>query len=223
MRHLFRGVFIFLIFNCAREHKSISEQEIFAKEWIENTIKASDPNTLDKVIYSIRQADGSYITQINATHTDFHVYFSFSQNVQIPASRSAETGWDIAFNRYKISTNSGKTNELGKGGACQSIFSSLKEVALSKLSTHGCADNQFTIDSVVSGQGVGGTGVEFVGNSLLSNWYNYTIGNLTSKNLVYIIRSGGDSNKYFALVVLGYYSSAGTSGYPSFQWKSISD
>jgi hypothetical protein len=205
---------------CARENNSISEQSQFASQYLIQTLRAADPNSLDKVVFSKADTEGTTVTRINATNLDFYIYFSLQNNTQIPASLSSSTTWDIAFNRYKISTNSGSTNSSGLGGSCLSNQSSVASAAGTTRDNQNCADGMFTTDGKSSTQGVGGAVGEFIGNALLTDWYNYEIGNLTTKGKVYIIRSGSGSN-YFAVKIESYYSDAGTSGYPTIRWKKL--
>ncbi len=209
-----------LFVGCARERESIPQQTQFVNQYLIQVIRASDPNTLDKVIYSRADTEGTTLTRINATNLDFNVYFSFQNNVQIPQSLSSGNSWDIAFNRFKISTNSGTTNSTGLGGSCLSSLKSVAVAAATERKSQNCADNQFTTDGKSSTQGVGGAVGEFIGNALLTDWYNYEIGNLTTKGNVYIIRSGNGTN-FYAVRIESYYSEAGTSGYPTIRWKKL--
>jgi hypothetical protein len=205
---------------CARQHESVSEQTQFMNQFLIQTLRASDPNSLDKVIYSRADTEGTTVTRINATNLDFFIYFSMQNNAQIPASLASSSGWDIAFNRYKISSNSGNTNSAGLGGVCLSNLTSVSVAAATDRTSQNCSDDKFTIDGKSSTQGVGGSVGEFIGNALLTDWYNYEIGNLTTKGKIYIVKGGNGSN-YFAVKIESYYSDAGTSGYPTFRWKKL--
>jgi len=189
-------------------------------QFLIQTLRASDPNSLDKVVYSKADTEGTTLTRINATNVDFFIYFSMQTNAQVPASLSSSTTWDIAFNRYKISSNSGNTNPAGLGGVCLSNATSVANAASTSRNNQDCSDDKFTIDGKASTQGVGGTVGEFIGNALLTDWYNYEIGNLTTKGKVYIVRTGTGSS-YYAVRIENYYSDAGTSGYPTFRWKKL--
>ncbi len=120
---------------CARQNASITEEELVVNQLLSNIINAGNPNALDKIVFSRSQADGSFITQINATNLDFYIYFQFEGNRQIPFSDKDGRTWDVAFNRYKLATNSGETNRFGSGGACKSNRGSVADAVLLLLKT----------------------------------------------------------------------------------------
>ncbi|WP_246051873.1 HmuY family protein [Leptospira idonii] len=197
---------------------------MFINQLVADLLKANDPNSLDKVVYSRAETDGTTLTRINATNMDFYIYFSFRTNSQIPFSSVNTTNWDIAFNRYKLATNSGTSNSFGLGGACLSNQTTVTAAASIDRSSQNCSDTpstNFVIDAKTSTQGIGGVGAEFIGNALLTDWFNYQIGNLTTKGLIYIVRSGAGSSSNFAFKIENYYSDAGTSAYPTFRWKKL--
>jgi hypothetical protein len=221
-QRVFLIAFSLVLIGCARENKSITEQTQFINQYVIQALRAADPNTLDKVLFSRADTEGTTVTRINSTNLDFNIYFSFQTNKQIPASLSSSTTWDIAFNRYKISTNSGITNPSGLGGACLSTLTSVSSASSVSSSSQGCSDDKFTIDGKSATQGVGGAVGEFIGNALLTDWFNYEIGNLTTKGSVYIVRGGGGAGSgFYAVRIESYYSEAGTSGYPTMRWKKL--
>ncbi|WP_246047018.1 HmuY family protein [Leptospira ognonensis] len=213
-------ILFFSFVGCARERGSVSEQTQLANQYALQILRAADPNTLDKIVYSRADTEGTTLTRINATNLDFYIYFNFQTNSQVPQSLASSTSWDIAFNRYKISTNSGSTNASGFGGACLSNSNTVSIAASNSQNNQNCMADKFTIDGRSTTQGVGGAVGDFIGNSLLTDWFNYEIGNLTTKGNVYIVRSG-TGNSYYAVKMESYYSEAGTSGYPTIRWKKL--
>ncbi len=213
-------ILIFTLIGCARDKESISEQTQFTNQLLLQTLRASDPNFLDKVVFSRADTEGTTVTRINSTNVDFYIYFSLQTNSQIPASLASSTSWDIAFNRYKISTNSGSTNSAGLGGSCLSNQTTVSAASNTNRINQNCTDDKFVIDGRSTTQGVGGAVGDFIGNPLMTEWYNYEIGNLTTKGLIYIVRSGNGSS-YYAVRMESYYSEAGTSGYPTIRWKKL--
>ena len=211
---------ILTLIGCARQNESVSDRTQFLNAYALNLLKANDPNALDKIVYSRADIEGTTVTRINSTNQDFYIYVSLQTNSQLPASLASSTCWDIAFNRYKIATNSGSTNSSGNGGVCQSTQTNVGSAGNISKNDQGCLDGNFSVDGKSSTQGVGGTVGDFIGSSLLSDWFNYQIGNLTTKGLIYIIRSG-NGNQYFAIKIESYYSEAGTSGYPTIRWKKL--
>ncbi|MDF3822095.1 HmuY family protein [Leptospira sp. 96542] len=212
--------FLFLFSFCARQNKSLSDSDLLLNQLFVNIVNAGNPNALDKIVYSRAQADGSYVTQFNATNLDFYIYFQFTGNKQIPFSDKDSTGWDIAFNRYKAATNSGETNRFGLGGACKGNIQDYNAAIGTAAAGQNCSDANFILDQSTTTQGIGGAGAIFVGSPLVTEWYDYTIGFLSPQNEVFIIRSGTGSS-YYAMRVEGYYSTAGTSGYPTIRWKKL--
>lgn len=205
---------------CARQNASITEEELVVNQLLSNIINAGNPNALDKIVFSRSQADGSFITQINATNLDFYIYFQFEGNRQIPFSDKDGRTWDVAFNRYKLATNSGETNRFGSGGACKSNRGSVADASSVTPENQNCPSGNFITDRNATTTGIGGVGATFIGNPLLTDWFNYEIGSLTTKGEIYIIRAG-TGNSHYAMRMENYYSDAGTSGYPTIRWKKL--
>ncbi|MBM9590601.1 HmuY family protein [Leptospira sp. 201903075] len=165
---------------------------------------------------------GTYTTTVNATSSCVWVYVSLKSNGVKVESTSQ---WDIALKRYNIQTNSG-TSGSGSGGACKSgstNFASaftgaectpVVDVRLSSAGGGPVTSSSESINPVMAAPldltpmpaGYGA-------------WYTYSNTILTAKTDVYII-TGSDGSKY-AIQMLDYYSAAGTSGTPKFQWKKL--
>ncbi len=135
-------------------------------------------------------------------------------------------GWDLAFQRFKIATNSG-TSGVGTGGACKTGKTDFDAVHnLSESTGSGAPDcPHFSADQALEGEtgGTGGSSVIVYNGSLpLREWFTYSIfgHTLAPKKDVYIIRAS-DSAKFYKLQFLDYYSAAGTSGYPRFRYQEI--
>lgn len=211
------GILICLSF-CARQKAALTDQDLLVNQLITNIINAGNPNALDKIVFSRSIGDGSFSTRFNATNLDFYIYFQFEGNKQIPFSEKDTLTWDIAFNRYKVATNSGETNRFGLGGACKSNTTDFGIASTTSAASQGCSN--FTIDVSSTTQGIGGAGAVYVGNPLATEWYFYTIGFLTPKPDIFLIRSG-TGNAIYAVHIENYYSDAGTSGYPTIRWKKL--
>ena len=218
IRFLSIGCILLLTSFCARQESALSDQDLFVNQLVTNLINAGNPNALDKIVFSRANGDGSYTTRFNATNLDFYIYFQFEGSKQIPFSEKDNLTWDIAFNRYKAATNSGETNRFGLGGACTSNTTNFAVASSNSASSQGC--NNFTVDVATTTQGIGGAGAVYVGNALVTEWYYYTIGNLTPKPDIFLIRSGTGLATY-AIHIENYYSDAGTSGYPTIRWKKL--
>lgn len=57
------------------------------------------------------------VVAIDARHRQRWVFFDFSRGSVVTDARLDGRNWDLAFQRYKIETNSGTTNPDGPGGA----------------------------------------------------------------------------------------------------------
>jgi len=126
--------------------------------------------------------------------------------------------WDIRLRRFVIGTNSG-TSGGGSGGACDTGLTDFAGVNSGNLGN--CANSaNFQVDSIQTQQGAGFGDVNDSANPVLFNWYSYTIGVLTAKDNVYILR-GKDGSSLLKFQMRGYYSQAGTSGYPTFRWAPL--
>ncbi|TGL33412.1 HmuY family protein [Leptospira perdikensis] len=165
---------------------------------------------------------GTYTTTVNATSSCNWVYVSLKSNGVKVESTSQ---WDIALKRFNIQTNSG-TSGSGSGGACKSgstNFASaftgaectaVVDVRLSSAGGGPVTSSSESINPVMAAPldltpmpaGYGA-------------WYTYSNTILTAKTDVFII-TGSDGAKY-AIQMLDYYSAAGTSGNPKFQWKKL--
>lgn len=218
MKYFVIGI-LFCFSFCARQKPALTDQDLYVNQLVTNLINASNPNALDKIVFSRSNGDGSVTTRFNATNLDFYIYFQFEANKQIPFSEKDTLTWDIAFNRYKVATNSGDTNRFGLGGACLVSSSDFSEVSSRSSAAPGCSP--FVIDTSATTQGIGGAGAVYVGNALVTEWYDYTIGFLTpTANKIFLIRSG-TGNAIYAVKIENYYSDAGTSGYPTIRWKKL--
>jgi hypothetical protein len=133
--------------------------------------------------------------------------------------------WDIAFQRFKISTASG-SSAGASGGACRTgitSFDSVGSVSLGATAPPDCP--HFAVDETLSAESGGAQGSStssYSGNPVLQQWYNYNIfgHTLSAKPDVYVIRSS-DGARFYKLQMLDYYSAAGTSGYPKFRFEEI--
>lgn len=217
MKYVIVGILI-LFSACARQKSALTDQELFVNNLITSIVNAGNPNALDKIVFSRAIGDGSYSTRFNATNLDFYIYFQFEGNKQIPFSEKDSLTWDIAFNRYKVATNSGETNRFGLGGACKSNTTDFGVASSTSAASQGCTN--FSVDVASTTQGIGGAGAVYIGNPLATEWYFYTIGFLTPKPDIFLIRSGTGTSVY-AVHIENYYSDAGTSGYPTIRWKKL--
>jgi hypothetical protein len=157
-------------------------------------------------------SNGVYATVANASSSSEWVYVSLKEGGKKAGSSSQ---WDLRFKRFVIGTNSG-TSGSGNGGSCDTTKTDLSDASItSSICT-------IAVDSTQSQTSDGGFGsANDSASPSMFVWYNYdgTTHLLKTKNLVYLIR--GSEGTYYRLQMLDYYSSAGTSGYMKFSWKSL--
>ncbi|MCC5813949.1 MAG: HmuY family protein [Leptospira sp.] len=168
----------------------------------------SQDMALDRV--TTETVTGGNETTVNASSTRFWVYVDLKAGgVQV-----TETGsWDMRFRRFLIGTNSGASGS-GQGGACDTGSTDFPSISSASTCT-------FQVDSIQTQSDTGGNAdVNDPASPALFEWYSYNETILTAKNNVYIIR-GSDGSTRFKLQMRGYYSSAGTSGYPKFLWARL--
>jgi hypothetical protein len=140
-----------------------------------------------------------------ATSSKNWVYFSFAKGDTIQVSRpDTSTAWDIAFQKVNMKTNSGLSGK-GIGGADNS----------GKIGTSGFSQlitvsdtSKFLADDSVMVQDDRGNNIRIIGNSVLTTpiWYNYNLSTnvLTSKGIVYIIKTA--TGKYAKFLITNFYN-----------------
>jgi hypothetical protein len=155
---------------------------------------------------SAAEADWTRYT-LDATSYDDWVLFDFSEGLVVESDFSA-SGWDVAFRRTKLLTNSGVTNPDGPGGAFD-----LGEVPLELASAPESA--VFAVDSL------GGEDGDEPENTAAGRWYSYSfITHIVSvKPNTYLIRTGEEQD---ALVQFdSYYCEDEESGCVTFRYRLI--
>ncbi|MFZ1683757.1 MAG: HmuY family protein [Candidatus Zixiibacteriota bacterium] len=144
------------------------------------------------------------------------VYFDFSAGTVVtPADPKASTDWDLMFSSYNVGQNSGPN---GPAGACATFY------VFDYITP---ASNIDAVTDVYAGQaaapmfGDASSSVFYTNSS--DNWYNYdgATHQLTSKNYVYLLKTGG---KLYKMQIVSYYANVG--GVPKsanyvFKWKEI--
>ena len=144
---------------------------------------------------------------LDATSLVDWVLFSFEEGRVVDASFDSP-GWDVAFRRTKLLTNSGVTNPSGPGGAFD-----LGEVPLETASAPPSV--AFAVD------GLGGEDDDDPENPAAGRWYSYSfITHVVSvKPHTYLIRTGGSRD---ALIQFdSYYCEDEESGCITFRYRLI--
>lgn len=212
-------VLVFLVLvsqNCARQRDSLDDFEQARPILIQNLIRiaTTPPN---RVLSRAVNSDGSSTVVVNASDFESWSYLLFSSGTD-----GNSTNFDLAIQRFKLATNSGVTRSAGKGGGCKTNRTDWDTIVSQNLSATnlGCADSKFLADANLTESGVGGVPTNFPGNPALNDWYNYSIGNLAPNLNVYLVKTG-DGSSIYLLQILKYYSSVGSSGYPTLKFKKI--
>lgn len=159
--------------------------------------------------------------EIKSTSSTEWKYFSFASNDTISvADPENSSAWDLAFQRYRIKTNSGLSGS-GLGGAAnsyqkaQSGFDALTTV--SDTSTFA-TDESMSI-AIVQGYAT------YIVNPLLYTWFSLEFSaqgtQIIPSDYIYIVKTG--TGKYAKVWFKSYYSATNQSGYVTMQYKYQSD
>ncbi len=167
---------------------------------------------------------------IDATSQTNWVYFSFENDTIVSISDPANSlDWDIAFRRYMIITNGGKSVK-GQAGAYLPDTIHTEEEAMQRILSVSDTITFITDDTVVVyGYNPANPAVptitKYVLNPLLSNWYkrqdtpNGSM--IVSRKYAYIFRTS--KGKYAKFYIKNYYNDEGKSGYYTLVYKYQAD
>jgi len=155
--------------------------------------------------------------EINSTKSTTWKYFSFEKNDTITVSNPASsTDWDMAFQRYRIKTNGGKSGN-GMGSAANSYqkgqtgFDALKLVS----DTATFATDESVEIAVQQGYAT------YIVNPELYTWFSIELAaqgtQIVPTDYIYIVKTG--TGKYAKVWFKSYYSAANASGYVTVQYK----
>ena len=142
---------------------------------------------------------------IDARSENVWVYFDFSRGAVVPVLDSKEDAWDLAFKRYVMKTNGGRSNPDGQGAVLK--LRRRDFVALSKVP----GDVEFQADVHPKNR-------LHPFNPVLEKWYNYSyLANvLAPKPEVYVIRT--QEGKYAKMRMLSYYCTGNVAGCMTFEY-----
>jgi hypothetical protein len=155
--------------------------------------------------------------EVDATSTTAWKYFSFEKNDTVEiADPLLSTDWDLAFQRYRIRTNGGKSGS-GMGKAANSYakgqegFDALKFV--SDTATF-MADDTMQI-AVVQGYAT------YIVNPRLYTWFTLEFATqgtqIVPSDFIYIVETA--KGKFAKVWFKSYYSATNNSGFVTFQYK----
>jgi hypothetical protein len=166
---------------------------------------------------STKQPILSQIFEINATGSATWKYFSFEKNDTITVSDPATSSdWDLAFQRYRIKTNGGKSGN-GLGSAANSYrkgqtgFDAL--ILVSDTVTF-VVDDEIQI-AVQQGYAT------YIVNPKLYTWFGIELASqvtqIVPSDYIYIVKTG--TGKFAKVWFKSYYNAYATSGYVTIQYK----
>ncbi len=155
--------------------------------------------------------------EVKSTSSTQWKYFSFASNDTITVTDPENSNeWDLAFQRYRIKTNSGLSGS-GLGGAAnsfqkgQSGFDDL--ISVPDTST-------FAVDKTISVAVVMGY-QDYIVNPLLYTWFSLEFSaqgtQIIPSDYIYIVKTG--TGKYAKVWFKSYYSATNLSGYVTIQYK----
>lgn len=157
------------------------------------------------------QGDGSFIVRVDATYKEAWVYVDMLERKDVPASEAVGgTNWDLAFQRFKIISNSGVD---GVGTVETAVLEGQDFDALTQAPASG-----YLQDAADGDDSNGDVDSPFLKGD---GWYSYSLveHKLATRDVVYVVHARGS---YFKLKMLDYYDAAGTGAKPSFRWAPVS-
>ncbi|PRP94840.1 HmuY family protein [Enhygromyxa salina] len=153
------------------------------------------------------QGEGVTRTQVDGTDEADHVYLDLDLDMGTETSLD-DPGWDLGFRRYDVIVDGGIHGDAGVEVAVLDgeAFDSLLAVP---------SDVQWITDEA------DGDDEDMDPDTAFVDWYDYDFMThvLTPKDRVYLVRSS--EGAVFKLQFVDYYSSAGTSGFVSFDWAAL--
>lgn len=151
-------------------------------------------------VVTTMNASGTSTSQVRATELGEWIGFDFETGTDVP---DTSTTWDLRFQRFHITVNGGLT---GPGMVEVAVLPGVDFATVTR--------------APVGGYGTDGDSTDWVFDRG-DHWYAYTVGThvLMPRDVVYVVRSV--ERNYYKMKFVGYYDSAGTSGYPKFEWARI--
>ena len=142
---------------------------------------------------------------VDARSENVWIYFDFSRGAVVPVLDPKEDAWDLAFKRYVMKTNGGRSNPHGQGAVLKLSrrdFAALSEVP---------GDVEFQADVHPKNR-------LYPFNPVLEKWYNYSyLANvLAPKREIYVIRT--QEGKYAKMRMLSYYCTGNVAGCMTFEY-----
>jgi HmuY protein len=155
--------------------------------------------------------------EINSTGSTTWKYFSFAKNDTVTISDPlGSSDWDLAFQRYRIKTNSGKSGN-GMGSAANSYLKG--QAGFDALGLVSDTATFVTDDaiSIAVQQGY----ATYIVNPKLYTWFTIELATqgtqIVPSDYIFMVKTG--DGKYAKVWFKSYYSATNVSGYVTFQYK----
>jgi hypothetical protein len=155
--------------------------------------------------------------EVNSTSSTTWKYFSFASNDTITVTDPlTSSAWDLAFQRYRIKTNGGKSGN-GLGSAANSYFKGQTGFDAFKIVSDTAtfvADDSMLI-AIQQGYAT------YVVNTKLYTWFTLEMATqgtqIVPSDYIYIVKTG--TGKYAKVWFKSYYSASNVSGYVTIEYK----
>lgn len=147
------------------------------------------------------------------------IYFSLSQGKELQGidegNRVDNNSWDLAFNRYNVRTNSGKSGNA-LGGAMDTGKTEMSEVTEVPADATFAVDEMGKITSRFTGSGV--EEIDSPLNKVLAEAIHFQgpPPSYTPNNHVYIVKTA--DGKYAKIKIENFYNDEGKSGFVTFSY-----
>jgi len=178
--------------------------------------------TIFAVLLSCNKEDSkdpiqSQTFEINSTNSTEWKYFSFSKSDTINVADPFNSNdWDLAFQRYRIRTNGGKSGN-GNGSAANSFLkgqAGFDELTIVPDTLTFVEDDSISI-AVMQGYSI------YLVNPVLYNWFSMEFASqgtqIVPSDNIYVVKTA--TGDYAKVWFKTYYSSENKSGYVTIQYK----
>ena len=161
--------------------------------------------TAPRAVESVEHLSGPTVYTVDARSDNVWVYFDFSRAAVVPVLDPKTDGWDLAFKRYVVRTNGGRSNPDGQGAVLR--LARRDFAAVSRVPE----EPEFQADVHPKNR-------LHPFNPALEKWYNYSyLANvLAPKPEIYVIRT--QDGKYAKLRMLSYYCTGNVAGCMTFEY-----
>lgn len=161
--------------------------------------------TPPRPVETVEQLTEPIVYTVDARSENVWIYFDFSRGAVVPVLDPKEDAWDLAFKRYVMKTNGGRSNPDGQG-------------AVLKLNRRDFAGLSAVPGNVEFQADVHPKNRLHPFNPVLEKWYNYSyLANvLAPKPEVYVIRT--QEGKYAKMRMLSYYCTGNVAGCMTFEY-----